>query len=102
MPFLVPQLITCLGQNAESCIRYCLEMTLKEFICETTYYLYSDLLPCPLHAEPLRAMQARQLIDTKIMAFLNRSSDAHLQRGSVEQLYRAGTQQYFLQVPTTK
>lgn len=96
MPFLVSQLITCLGQNTESCIRYCLEMTLKDFICETTYYLYSDLLPLPLQAEPLKPMQAGQLIDTKIMAFLNHSSDAYLQRGSVEQLYGAGTQQYFL------
>lgn len=55
--------------------------------------LWGDFLPCPLHAEPLRAMQAGQLIDTEIMAFLNHSSDVHLRRGSVEQLYRAGTQQ---------
>lgn len=69
---------------------------MKQFICEATYYLYSDQsvfrpicsdlfvgdpLPFLLHAEPLLATQTMQLIDTEIMAF---SSDAHLQGGGVE------------------
>lgn len=53
---------------------------MKQLICETTYYLYSErvrrcCVVCPLHAEPLRAMQAGQLTDTEIMAFF---SDSHL------------------------
>lgn len=43
--------------------------------------LWGDILPCLESSEPLRAMQESQLIDTEMMAFLNHSSEAHLQQG---------------------